>query len=151
MKKRMLQTGLVGSITALLTISGAWADPTSVGPNGIDSAGLTLSGGGALNGNGVFIGQVEQGRPARSRRGQCRTDAQDAQVLVVPCVDQHGVRLDLDDLVHEVQQGVGIDRGHRGGDHLDLTVRERGLEALGEHLRQAREAPVGEARRRRAA
>lgn len=41
----------------------ALADVASLGAGGIRSTGLTLPGGAALNGAGIAIGQVEQGRP----------------------------------------------------------------------------------------
>jgi hypothetical protein len=54
---------LRGFAIVILFASTAYASVESIGANGIDSAGLTLFGGGPLNGQGVSIGQVELNRP----------------------------------------------------------------------------------------
>jgi hypothetical protein len=50
----------------ILTINSAHADVTSIGPDGISSAGLQSPAGGPLNGSGVPIGQVERFRPTKN-------------------------------------------------------------------------------------
>ncbi|MGL4513732.1 MAG: S8 family serine peptidase [Lacipirellulaceae bacterium] len=61
------QLGLSVVVAALSMMSlVAVASQDSIGPNGIDSDGLTLANGNVLTGSGVGIGQVEPFRPGRA-------------------------------------------------------------------------------------
>jgi hypothetical protein len=60
----------------------------------------------------------------------------------VPRVDHHRVGALIDDLVGEIEQGVGVDGGERGVDDLDATVGKGRLEPLLEHARGRAAVPV---------
>lgn len=65
-----MRVNRASSIIAVLLIvgaeQGAFGSTDTIGPNGIDSAGLQDANGAALTGIGIAIGQVEAGRPARA-------------------------------------------------------------------------------------
>ena len=49
------------------------------------------------------------------------------------CIDQHRIRLCEDDLIGEIQQGVGIHCRHGGGDDVEIDVRKGRLQSLLQH------------------
>ncbi len=89
---------------------------------------------------------AHQGAPATHRLR--RPDPQDAVVLVVSGVDEHGVGLDRDDLVGEVQQRVGVHRGHGRVHDLDLALGEGALEPSLQHAGERAPVEVRVAERR---
>ncbi len=62
----------LGICTAVVFASTFWvaittyASQETIGPNGINSAGLTLFNGNPLTGSGIAIGQVERSRPGKT-------------------------------------------------------------------------------------
>lgn len=61
---RLAWTFTICASTLVLTDSIVFASLDTIGPNGINSAGLTLFNGMPLNGDGILVGQVEDPRPA---------------------------------------------------------------------------------------
>jgi len=83
MKFYMMQIASIGLVALALTGS-THASSVTIGPNGINSDGLTLVGGTALTGSGIGIGQVELARPGKRVVDGGFDNAANSNATIVP-------------------------------------------------------------------
>lgn len=95
-------SGCLGLIIALFAIT-ANASIDTIGPNGINSAGLLGLNGMPLTGVGIGIGQVEIGRPGRRVADGGPDDAAHSDQTIVPAGVFFGNTLDTTPNTHTDQ------------------------------------------------